>query len=66
MWLFNSHCGNRVRQKFPFFVEITIMTRPPICTTQAVPVYFAELDQEPETEYRYQETLVDNVVVPFH
>ena len=37
-----------------------------ICTAQAVPAYLAVPDHEPETEHRYQETVVDNVVVPHH
>ena len=34
-----------------------------MCTAQAVPVYLAEPEHEPQTENRYQETVVDNVVV---
>ena len=34
-----------------------------ICTAQAVPVYLAEPEHEPQTENRYQEAVVDNVVV---
>ena len=36
------------------------------CSAQAVPVYLAEPDHEPETELGYQETVVDNVVEPCH
>ena len=36
------------------------------CSAQAVPVYLAEPDHEPETELGYQETVVDNVVEACH
>ena len=35
-----------------------------ICSAEAVPVYLAEPDHE--REHSYQETVVDNVVVPHH